>query len=601
MQALSLLGQQLSKIWQQLGLNQKVVIVISGLGVLAGLGALVFWTSRPSFALLYGRLSDPTEVGKMITALEEMKVPYKAGPGGTSIYVPQDQAAKVRMELMAKGMPKAEGVGFEIFEKPAFGMSDFQQQANYNRALQTELARSIIWIEGVEQARVQITRPENRLLIDPLKKAKAAVMLKLRGTASLPPNAVNSIRYLVANSVEGLKSNDVTVSDNSGNLLSEDAEEGSVAALASGNLNMRRSTEKYLAGKVKKMLETVVGIDQVTVEVSAEINTDAVSLTGEAYAPAAPAIAGLNLAGLAQSETTRTEDKRDVAPNPGGTPGTTINSNTDTNSPSFTATTNSFMKNDRTIQYAINRSSSNIVQMAGGLKSVSAAVFVNTNDNPVFHFVATNAPVGITNQLMLTTGILNNLSNAVAKALGTEFRLGIGQGTTVAIYGMSFNEKKAVEYKTLLDKSERTEWFWKIGRSLLYALLGIAAMVGFWKLVKTSSEELLPTGIPVGQLVGGQLVYETPVAQPGMMGMAMPGGAMGAMAEQKVEEAMGVEEEVEELQAAKSKLVMDFGLGQQAPERITIEVLKQLIRENPAKMSQAARSWMSRQAKGEEA
>jgi hypothetical protein len=147
-----------------------------------------------------------------------------------------------------------------------------------------------------------------------------------------------------------------------------------------------------------------------------------------------------------------------------------------------------------------------------------------------------------------------------------------------------------------LDKEQRKELYTNVSRWVLYGVLGLAALIGFWRLVRSSSEELLPTGIPVGQLVGGQLVYDAPAGVPGMVaGMGMPTGVAQAVdGQQRIEDIMPEEQEVEELQAAKSKLVMDFGLGQQAPERITIEVLKQLIRENPAKMSQAARSWLSR-------
>ena len=166
MQALKLLGQQLSKIWHQLGINQKVVITLSGLAVVAGLAGLVYWSSRPDLGLLYGRL-DPSEAGRIMQELEELKVPHQPGASGSSIYVARDQVHTLRMKLALKGLPKQEGVGFEIFDKPSFGMSDFMQQANYKRALEGELARTIGQFDGVEAARVMIVKPESRLLIDP--------------------------------------------------------------------------------------------------------------------------------------------------------------------------------------------------------------------------------------------------------------------------------------------------------------------------------------------------------------------------------------------------------------------------------------------------
>jgi flagellar M-ring protein FliF len=565
MQALKLLGQQLSKIWQQLGINQKVVIVGSGLLVVAGLAALIFWTSRTEYGLLFGRI-DQIEVGKISTMLQESNVPYKIGPGGTSISIPQDQVATWRAQLLAKGLPKADGVGFEIFDKPTFGQSDFMQHANYARALQGELERTINKFEGVESAKVLISKSENRLVIDPDKKTTASVFITLRGMQQLEQRTVGAIRNFVANSVEGLKANNVSVVDNAGNSLAENNEEGSLSNLGSTQLGIIRTWEKYLADKVRSMLERYVGPDQVSVTVSAVLNTDSVTKTDEIYDP--------KLSGkVARSETIRDESTTSASPKPGGTPGTDVNADTSTNTVAVATINNETKKKDTQVEYALSRTTTNMVQLAGGLKvsSVTASVLINTNDNPNLNLV--------------------DLKTAVHTALGLPLEL----DQNVSLFGVHFNEKKVLKIDAEMKKERQTETIWRIGKSLLYVLLGVAALIGFWRLVKNSTEELLPTGIPVGQLVGGQLVYEAAMAQPGM---ALPSGMVQqTMAEQKVEEIMPQDEDVEELQAAKSKLVMDFGLGQQAPERITIEVLKQLIRENPAKMSQAARSWMTRKGK----
>lgn len=572
MQALKLLGQQLGKIWNQLGVNQKLILVVSGLAVIAGLAGIIMWSSRPNYALLYGRL-DPAEAGKIIETLEELKIPYSSV--GNSLKIPQDKIHQTRMQLAAKGMPKSDGVGYEIFDKPSFGMSDFVQQANYLRALQGELARTIAEFDGVDSARVHIVKPENRLLIDPSKKTTASVFLKLRGSRHLESGTVNSIRAFVANAVEGLKVNNVSVSDNSGNLLTDNSEEGSLSALSAGQLSMRRNVEKYLASKVKTLLEQVLGMNEVAVEVSAEINNETITKTEEVYSPI----------GTPLRETTNQENTLSTTPQPGGVAGATVNASTSTNAP-YSTSTNSTSRTDRQTDFAVSRSLTNLTRMAGGISRITAAVFVNTN-NLVF-----------TNKTAVPAMILANLQTAVETALGLELGVDATVSPNVKLVGVAFNDTKTRELEDAFENQRKTEMVWRVGKSVLYALLGIAALFGFWKLVKSSSEELLPTGIPVGQLVGGQLVYEAPV---GIPGMAMSSGAIQSISgEQKMEEIAAADQDVEELQAAKSKLVMDFGLGQQAPERITIEVLKQLIRENPAKMSQAARIWMSRKAKEEE-
>src|SRR5436309_11365616 len=121
---LAQVGSQLQAIWKQLGLNQRVSLALAAAIVLLGLGALVFWSSRADYALLYGKLDD-AEAAKVIAALDDAKVPYQVSRGGGAITVPADKVHVLRMQLAAKGIPRGEGVGFEIFDKPNFGISDF--------------------------------------------------------------------------------------------------------------------------------------------------------------------------------------------------------------------------------------------------------------------------------------------------------------------------------------------------------------------------------------------------------------------------------------------------------------------------------------------
>src|SRR5438034_2007864 len=184
-QNLRQLARQLAETWKQLGLNQRVSLALGASVVLAGLIGLSFWSSRPDFVLLYGKLDD-AEAAKVMAALDDAKVPYKSGRGGASILVPSDKVYQMRAQLAAKGIPRGEGVGFEIFDKPNFGISDFVQRANYLRAVQGELARTIAQVDGIENARVMIVMPENRLLMDNQKRPTASVFVRVRGHATLP-------------------------------------------------------------------------------------------------------------------------------------------------------------------------------------------------------------------------------------------------------------------------------------------------------------------------------------------------------------------------------------------------------------------------------
>ncbi len=122
---ISQIGQQLAGIWKQLGLNQRVSVVMATVLTVLGLVGLAMWSSRMDFALLYGKL-DEGEAAKVIAALDEAKVPYKVSQAGGSILVPADKVYQLRMQMAGKGIPQGEGVGFEIFDKANFGISGFR-------------------------------------------------------------------------------------------------------------------------------------------------------------------------------------------------------------------------------------------------------------------------------------------------------------------------------------------------------------------------------------------------------------------------------------------------------------------------------------------
>jgi len=212
---------------------------------------MVMWSGRAEYALLYGKL-DEAEAGKVVAALDDAKVPYKITRGGGSIMVPSDKVHAMRMQLATKGIPRAgDGVGFEIFDKPNFGLSDFVQRANYLRAVQGELARTVSQVDSIESSRVMIVMPENRLLTDSSKRPTASVFVRVKGNATLPQQTVNAIRFLVANAVEGLNANYVTVVDNQGNVLSENSEDGSLVGLSTSQLAARKNIEQYLSKKAE--------------------------------------------------------------------------------------------------------------------------------------------------------------------------------------------------------------------------------------------------------------------------------------------------------------------------------------------------------------
>ncbi|HYG33586.1 MAG TPA: flagellar basal-body MS-ring/collar protein FliF, partial [Clostridia bacterium] len=366
--SLNQIGKQLLAIWKQLGVNQRVTLVLAGALVVAGLGSLVFWSSRADYSLLYGKLPE-AEAAKVISALDDAKVPYKLSGGGGSIMVPADKVHLVRMQLASKGIPRGDGVGFEIFDKPNFGISDFIQRANYLRAVQGELARTISQVDNIEAARVMVVMPENRLLVDQQKKPTASVFVQVRGNSQLPAQTVNAIRFLVANSVEGLQANYVTVVDNLGNVLSENSDNDSLVGLTTTQLAARKNLEQYLSKKAEDMLATVLGPGQAVVRVAAEINFDSTTRTEEKLDPDSQ----VTRVSTVNDENTETANPTTV----GGVPGISTNSSTETNTVAAAPIgANRTKKKITNNTYDFSKTTSSVVQTAGGIRRLSAAVFV---------------------------------------------------------------------------------------------------------------------------------------------------------------------------------------------------------------------------------
>ena len=364
-------AQSLVALWRELGLNQRASLIVAALAVIGGLIAVSMWSRRPDYQLLYAKLGDK-DSGAVISYLETQNIPHQITAGGTAVMVPSDQVYKIRMDLAGKGLPSGDGVGFEIFDKGQFGLSDFVQRTNYLRAVQGELARTIAQLQGVHAARVMIVQPENRLLLtEQGVKSTSSVFIDLGG-GHIEADQVNAIRHLVANSVQGLSPDDVAVVDNHGRVLSEELKQDPTLGTASSQMRYRQQVEDYLGKKVETMLAQVIGPGNAVVRVSAEIDTEATTLTEEKYDPDGQVVRSQTTtddkansveahgAGGAVGVSANVPDKAGVAAAAAGRPSTTTDSD----------------RVSKTTSYEINRTLTNITRAPGSVKNVTAAVLI---------------------------------------------------------------------------------------------------------------------------------------------------------------------------------------------------------------------------------
>src|SRR3954454_23422113 len=255
--------------------------LIAGASV-AGVILLAFLMMRMASAPSYTTVmagTDPKQVGKVSEALDAKGVKYEIRNNGTAVAVDRSQVGEARIALAEKGLPGSAQPGYELLDKQKLGASDFQQQVNYQRALEGQLAQTIGQIDGVGGATVQLVLPQDQLFQYKQSQAKASVLLSGQGQ-SLQPGAVRGIAQLVSGSVKGLDQNQVSITDSTGQLLwptsAGGASDGQMAATTKQAAEARYS--QTVESNLNALLLQTVGPGKAQVQVNADLNADRTTL-----------------------------------------------------------------------------------------------------------------------------------------------------------------------------------------------------------------------------------------------------------------------------------------------------------------------------------
>ncbi len=364
---------QVRDLWSGLTAVQRAVLIGVTLGLFVGLGALLFWAGTPEYGVLYAGLplEDAADVAEQLRA---DGVPFRLEGGGRTVLVPADKVYDLRLSLAGQGIPKGGVVGFEIFDRSGFGMTDFAQKVNYTRALEGELTRTIRGLDGVDGVRVHLVMPERRLFESEAKPASASVVLQLRPGRRLTAKQVRGIVHLVASSVEGLEPDGVTVVDSRGTVLYQ-SEGDAPALLAASQLEYKRAYEKDVERRVRELLERVTGPGGAVVRVAAEFDFSRVQETSEVYDPEAVAV---------RSEE-RVSESSTGPTGPAGVPGMASNvPGSDVaqgvqgqDQQGAGATPASSSRETETVNYEVSKTVRRVEREAGALKRLSVAVAVD--------------------------------------------------------------------------------------------------------------------------------------------------------------------------------------------------------------------------------
>jgi flagellar M-ring protein FliF len=429
MDSLNPVLQPLLRVWRGLSGGQQI-----GLGVVGAvlLGVLVFVSTigkSADTATAFSGLSNDDEAA-IVQKLKDSKIPYELADGGT-IRVPSGQLQEARLATAGMGLSgkPAAGSGFELFNQPTFGQTEFTQKVNYQRALENELARSIDQMDAIETSRVHLVVPDQTLFAAQQQPTTASIMLKLRPGKHLDSAQARSISNLVAGSVQGLKPQNLTIVDVNGNTLTPDDSADGTAGLTSKQIQTQRAYETTTERTLQAMLDSVLGAGKASVRVSALMNWDKVEQTDETYTPNDPTQSPV----LTNHSITETSNGSVAV---GGVPGAASNNGSTPTYQGGTPSGGGTSKTDTETTYQLSKTTSKTVRAPGTVTRLSVSVMLD--DDPANPNAA----------------LLQSVQNAVNAAAGIDPQ----RGDLLTVTSLPFNRQDfLVAQQEMTDATQKAQ------------------------------------------------------------------------------------------------------------------------------------------------
>jgi flagellar M-ring protein FliF len=478
------------------GLKPLVMLIGIAAAVAAGVG-IVLWSKEPTYSLLYGNLGQQ-DAAQIAQALDTNGIPYKL-EGSNTITVPADRVHDARLKLAGQGLPEGDG-GFAVMSKePGFGVSQFMEGARYQHALETELARTITNLQAVEGARVHLALPRQSAFVRDRRKPSASVFLQMKPGRRLESEQVTAIVNLVASSIPELESQQVTVVDQQGRLLSS-PDANSEVAEREKQMEIARELEERYTQRVEQLLSPLIGSGKVRAQVVADVEMSTTEEAREQYRPESQII---------RSEQTAEETSRNGA-GPQGVPGALTNqpptpgtalppgspaapataqaAAADPANPNagVTASPPDNTSKQATRNYEIDRTVAYTKLPAGRLKRLTVAVLV---DN-----LRATAEDGTVSETSLTPEQIENMTRLVKDAVG----FNEARGDSVNVVNASFRGETKPE-EMVADKIPL--WEQPLMRDIAKLLVGlIGLLVLVFSVLRPLLRGLLGPPRPVQQI-----------------------------------------------------------------------------------------------------
>ncbi len=451
---------------------RKLLMFVAASLMFLGFIGLMLWSGQAPYRTLYSGLNEK-DAASIVEELQKEQIPYKL-EGASTITVPADKVYQARLKLAGKNLQPKSGTGYELFDKQnEFGVSDFTQKINLQRALQGELARTIEVIPQVSAARVQLVMPKESAFAERDRHATASVMLQLTGSGKLAQQSVVAIQNLVASSVPDLKPKDVTIVDSSGNLLTGN-EKDQPSSQGQSMQEFQAKLESRMEQRITSMLEQVVGAGQAVVRVNADIDREFVEQNRTSFNPDEQVI-------RSQHSINESRDSSEgsaigvpgIASNtPGNNPATANGGGTGNNGPTEAA-----KRNESTINYEISNVVEHRVVPFGTLKKVSVAVVVGGT--------TTKDKDGNTTFTPLSAAQISNLRALVNSAIGYNE----DRGDSVTIQSMPIHDISSARLAATpeMEKAQKQAFYMELAR---YTLAIISMLLMAWFLLRPLAQRL---------------------------------------------------------------------------------------------------------------
>lgn len=451
--------------------KQKFSVAVGVAALLALLVSVWMWGQTPDYRVLYSNISD-RDGGAIIASLQQLNIPYKFTEGGGALMVPSNLVYETRLKLATQGLPKGGTVGFELMENQKFGISQFAEQINYQRALEGELARSVQSIAAVASARVHLAIPKPSVFVKAQQKPSASVILTLNTGRFLDPAQVSAIVHLISSSVPEMSAKNVTVVDQSGTLLSANHDGVGNTGLDASQLKYVHQIEQSYVQRVEAIVAPIVGEANVRAQVTADIDFSQTEQTAETYKPnqdkANSAVRSL-----------QTVDNTNGTVNAGGVPGALSNQPpvpatapivASANSANNPAVTPISAHKESTVNYEVDHTISHTKLPVGTIKRLSVAVVVNNRKITDSRGKVSFQP--------LTDIEKTQINDLVRDAMGFD----ANRGDSLNVQNAAFNvEKEVVEEIPLWKQPDVVDLAKDLAKYLLIALVMLIVVFGVIK------------------------------------------------------------------------------------------------------------------------